>query len=163
MVSHADRALTGLRIAAALLIAALAGSCASLSTAQKKDETLLNGLVEIAQNYNSFLQWRDYDKASGFVAPDKKEEFAAALEKVEDHVRIEEIQLVATRLVPVEETTQPKGADPKNPVREGLVTVKLVNITVAPSTQVTTRRLIEKWVFTGGKWLTEMSLLDLLK
>jgi hypothetical protein len=162
MVPHAHRPLT-------LVIALLAAGCLALSCAgasasltAKKETSLLDDLIETSQEFNTHLQWRDYEYASNFVDPELKEDFAVALDKVEDRIKIEEIQIVQSRLVPVTETKQPEGTDPKHPTREARVVVKLINANFAPSNMVVTRRFVEEWVYKNGTWYIRFVPTDLL-
>jgi hypothetical protein len=157
------RAVVVLGLAATVVFLGAMGSCDSEHKLIRNEEDLLEALIDSSTDFNRLLKWQAYDKMAMYVDPGERESFLMALDEIEGRINIESFEISHAQVLPLD----PESPDLKLPVRkqarEGRVVVKLVNATFLPSTQVTTVRLAQDWIFKDETWYARVDLRELLQ
>jgi hypothetical protein len=118
----------------AALLAWTLGACA---TAGERDP--MTQLQRAVDGYNEAFRWKNFERASAWLAPDRRAGFVSAHEDDEKSLHVDEYQVLSV-------DTPAEG--------EAEVTVR-VTFTLLPDVTVQTRKLKQRWRKLDAGWMLE--------
>lgn len=130
---------------AVALLPACEGSFAKYSTSARVKQ-----LHEAVTDFNKYIRWQEWERASDFVTPDDRSEFKSKLQEFEEELRITDYEI--------------RDTDVQEPESKFAETVVLYRYYLLPSITEKKVRTTQDWVWseTENRWVVK-SPLDFLK
>jgi len=182
-----------LLIVALIVVAcvSLAASCNVDRRMIKKAEDLQEELCKLADDFNRMIAWRYYDEAGLMVAPELRADFLMQAEHIYARVSMEGYKISLCQVSPnpfprqrgeVMPGPRPPRRDEATPTPEptpeetsptpkpempkkwyGLVLVRYINLSVAPSNAVRSPLIRQYWYWENDVWVVDPEIEQLLE